>query len=160
MAPDLHQGFTTQGQPWRLGSSVSHLLGNSRTHGGRRLPPGASPSCLRLSDDWMDWSPLLGCPRGCIYALGCHTWFPKRNQVHLICAPGSVHTHTIDKMSEISLTVFKRISEFNHLLHSCGRLEGLKQWKTIATRRVSVFRSHRHLTGGPQASELIVVVEN
>jgi hypothetical protein len=29
--------------------------------------------------------------------LSCHTWFPKGNQVHLICAPGSVHTHMIDK---------------------------------------------------------------
>jgi hypothetical protein len=37
----------------------------------------------------------------------CHTRFPKRNQVHLICAPGSIYTHMIDKMSEISLTVFK-----------------------------------------------------
>jgi hypothetical protein len=55
----------------------------------------------------------------------CHTCFPKRNQVHLICAPGSVYTHMIDKMSEISLTIFKRISEFNHFLHSCGRLKGL-----------------------------------
>jgi hypothetical protein len=27
----------------------------------------------------------------------CHTRFPKGNQVHLICAPGSVHTHMIDK---------------------------------------------------------------
>jgi hypothetical protein len=57
--------------------------------------------------------------------LSCHTWFPKRNQVHLICAPGSVYTHMIYEMSEISLTVLKRNSEFNHLLHSCGRLEGL-----------------------------------
>jgi hypothetical protein len=45
--------------------------------------------------------------------------------VHLICAPGSVYTHMIDEMSEISLTVLKCISEFNHLLQSCGRLEGL-----------------------------------
>jgi hypothetical protein len=28
MAPELRHGFTTQGQPWRLGSSLSHLLGN------------------------------------------------------------------------------------------------------------------------------------
>jgi hypothetical protein len=55
----------------------------------------------------------------------CHTCFPKKTQVHLICGPGSVYTHMIDKMSEISLTVFKSISKFNHLLHSCGRLEGL-----------------------------------
>jgi hypothetical protein len=55
----------------------------------------------------------------------CHTCFPKRNQVHLICASGSVYTHMIDKMSEISFTIFKRFSKFNHLLHSRGRLEGL-----------------------------------
>jgi hypothetical protein len=53
-APELHRGFTTQGQPWRLGHSLSHLLDNSRNCGGRRLPPGASPSCQRLSDEWMD----------------------------------------------------------------------------------------------------------
>jgi hypothetical protein len=69
-APELHHGFTTQSQPWRLGHGLSHLLGNSRTCGGRRLPPGASPSCRRLSDEWMDWSSHLGFPRGCSYALG------------------------------------------------------------------------------------------
>jgi hypothetical protein len=68
-ARELHHGFTTQGQPWRPGSSLSHLLGNSRTCGGRRLPPGASPSSRQLSDEWMDRSPLLGRPRDCIYAL-------------------------------------------------------------------------------------------
>jgi hypothetical protein len=69
-ALELHHGFTTQGQPWWLGHGLGHLLGNLRTCGGRRLPPGASPSCQRLSDEWMDRSPLLGFPRGCIYALG------------------------------------------------------------------------------------------
>jgi hypothetical protein len=69
-APELHHGFTTHGQPWQLGHGLGHLLGNSRTCGGRRLPPGASPSSRWLSDDWMDRLPLLGCPRGCIYALG------------------------------------------------------------------------------------------
>jgi hypothetical protein len=69
-ASELHHDFTTQGQPWRLGHGLGHLLGNSRTCGGRRLPPGASPSSRRLSNDWMDWSPLLGCQRGCIYTLG------------------------------------------------------------------------------------------
>jgi hypothetical protein len=35
---------------------------------------------------------------GVVYLLPlCHTWFPKRNQVHLICASGSVHTQMIDK---------------------------------------------------------------
>jgi hypothetical protein len=68
-ALELHHDFTTQGQPWRLGHSLSHLLCNSRTCGGRRLPLGASPSCRRLSDEWIDRSPLLGRPRGCIYAL-------------------------------------------------------------------------------------------
>jgi hypothetical protein len=28
-----------------------------------------------------------------------HAYLLKRNQVHLICAPGSVYTHMIDKMS-------------------------------------------------------------
>jgi hypothetical protein len=45
-APEIHHGFTTQGQPW--------WLGNSRTCGGRRVPPGASPSCRWLSNKWMD----------------------------------------------------------------------------------------------------------
>jgi hypothetical protein len=53
-APELHHGFTTQGQPWRLGHGLGHLLGNSRTCGARRLPPSASPSCRWLSDEWMD----------------------------------------------------------------------------------------------------------
>jgi hypothetical protein len=70
VALELHHVFTTQGQPWWLEHGLGHLLGNSRTCGGRRLPPGASPSCQRLSDDWMDRSPLLGRTRGCIYALG------------------------------------------------------------------------------------------
>jgi hypothetical protein len=55
-APELHHGFTTQGQPWELGHDLGHLLGNSRTCGGHQLPPGASPSCQRLSDEWM-WRP-------------------------------------------------------------------------------------------------------
>jgi hypothetical protein len=37
---------------------------------GRRLPPGASPSCRWLSDEWIYLSPLLGRLRGCIYVLG------------------------------------------------------------------------------------------
>jgi hypothetical protein len=28
---------------------------------------------------------------------GCHTRFYKENRMHLICAPGSNYTHTIDK---------------------------------------------------------------
>jgi hypothetical protein len=32
----------------------------------------------------------------------CHTRFPKRNQMHLICVPGSSSTHMIDEMSVIS----------------------------------------------------------
>jgi hypothetical protein len=51
---ELHHDFTTQGQPWWLGHDLGHLLGNSRTRSGRRLPPGASPSCRQLSDEWMD----------------------------------------------------------------------------------------------------------
>jgi hypothetical protein len=54
MAPELHHGFTTQGQPWHLGSSLSHLLGNLRTPGGRRLPPSASSRVGgSLMNGWM-----------------------------------------------------------------------------------------------------------
>jgi hypothetical protein len=53
-APELHHGFTTQGQQWQLGSSLSHLLGNSRTRGVCRLPPGASPHVGgSLMNGWM-----------------------------------------------------------------------------------------------------------
>jgi hypothetical protein len=69
-ALELHHDLTTQCQPWRLGHGLGHLLGNSRTCGGRQLPPNASPSCQRLSDEWMNRSLFLGHPRGCIYALG------------------------------------------------------------------------------------------
>jgi hypothetical protein len=56
-APELHHGFTTQGQPWWLGSSLSHILGNLRTCGGRWLPPGASPRVgASLMNGWM-WRP-------------------------------------------------------------------------------------------------------
>jgi hypothetical protein len=43
-----------QGQPWQLWHGLGHLLGNSRTCSGRRLPPSASPSCRWLSNEWMD----------------------------------------------------------------------------------------------------------
>jgi hypothetical protein len=33
---------------------LGHLLDNFRTRDGRQLPPGASPPCWRLSDEWMD----------------------------------------------------------------------------------------------------------
>jgi hypothetical protein len=59
-APELHHGFTTQGQPQRLGHGLGHLIGDLRTCDGSRLPPGASPSCRRLSDEWMDRSSSLG----------------------------------------------------------------------------------------------------
>jgi hypothetical protein len=42
MAPEVHHGFTMQGQPWRLGSSLSHLLGN--VEDSRR--PSASSQCF------------------------------------------------------------------------------------------------------------------
>jgi hypothetical protein len=48
--PWLHHAGPTMVARHGLG----HLLGNSRTCGGRRLPPGASPSSPRLSDEWMD----------------------------------------------------------------------------------------------------------
>jgi hypothetical protein len=53
-APELHHAFTMQGQPWWLGHGLGHMLGNSRTCSGRRLPPDASHSCWRLSDELMD----------------------------------------------------------------------------------------------------------
>jgi hypothetical protein len=52
-APELHHGFTTR-PTMEARHGLGHLIGNSRTCGGRRLPPGASPSCRRLSDEWMD----------------------------------------------------------------------------------------------------------
>jgi hypothetical protein len=42
MAPELYHGFTTQGQPWRLGSSLTYLLGN--VEDSRR--PSASSRCF------------------------------------------------------------------------------------------------------------------
>jgi hypothetical protein len=38
VALELHHGFTMQGQPWWLGHGLSHLLGNSQTCDGCRLP--------------------------------------------------------------------------------------------------------------------------
>jgi hypothetical protein len=69
VALELHHDFPMQGQPWWLGHGLGHVLGNLRTCGGRRLPSCTSPSCRRLSDGWIDRSPLLGRPMGCIYAL-------------------------------------------------------------------------------------------
>jgi hypothetical protein len=57
---ELHHGFTTQGQPWRLGHVLGHLVGNSRTCDACWLPPSASPSCQRLSDEWMDVAVIGG----------------------------------------------------------------------------------------------------
>jgi hypothetical protein len=56
-APELYHGFTTHGQPWRLGHGLHHLLGNSRTRDDRRLPPGA---LLHVSGSLMNgwlWRP-------------------------------------------------------------------------------------------------------
>jgi hypothetical protein len=47
-----HAGPTTV-----VGHGLSHLLGNLRTCSSYWLPSGASPSCRRLSDEWMDGSP-------------------------------------------------------------------------------------------------------
>jgi hypothetical protein len=110
-APELHHGFTTQGQPWWLGHGLGHLLGNSRTCGGRRLPLGASPSCRRLSDDWMDRSPLLGHPRGCIYALG-EPWGVLQFALHEIFLGGEGNLVSINSASS-------RFSWFAAL--PCGR---------------------------------------
>jgi hypothetical protein len=71
-ASELHHGFTSQGQPWRLGHGLGHLLGNSRTCDDRRLPPGASPSCQRLSNDWMNHHPSLGAQGVLFMPLGSH----------------------------------------------------------------------------------------
>jgi hypothetical protein len=35
--------------------------------------------------------------------LQCHTRFYKENRMHLICAPGSIYTHMIDKTRVIPL---------------------------------------------------------
>jgi hypothetical protein len=45
-----HAGPTMAARAWHKPSPRQ----NSRTRGGRRLPPGASPSSRRLSDEWMD----------------------------------------------------------------------------------------------------------
>jgi hypothetical protein len=62
-ALELHHDFTTHGQPWRPGHGLGHLLGNSRTCGGRRFLPvlllrvGGS-----LMNGWID-HPSLGAQR-------------------------------------------------------------------------------------------------
>jgi hypothetical protein len=38
-ALELHHGFTTQGQPWRLGHVLGNLVGNSRTCDACWFPP-------------------------------------------------------------------------------------------------------------------------
>jgi hypothetical protein len=69
----------------------------------------------------------------------------------------------IDVMSEISINNNKKGQELNHyiisLLHSDVRLKDLYNDQTITGRSNSVFSFHRHMTGGTQASELIVVAE-
>jgi hypothetical protein len=74
-----------------------------------------------------------------------------------------VYIDMIDVMSEISIHSNKNIQELNHyiisLLHSDVRLKGLYNDQTITRRSNSVFSFHRHMTGGTQASELIVVAE-
>jgi hypothetical protein len=56
-APELHHGFTTQGQPWRLGHGLSHLLGTR----GLTAASGFLPVLLlhlgdSLMNGWM-WRP-------------------------------------------------------------------------------------------------------
>jgi hypothetical protein len=74
-----------------------------------------------------------------------------------------IYTHMIDVMSEISINSNKNVQELNHyiisLLHSDDRLESLYNDQTITRRRNSIFIFHRHMTGGTQASELLVVAE-
>jgi hypothetical protein len=52
-APELRDGFTTQGQPWRLGSSLSHLLGNVEDLRRPSSPSGIGSRFLS-SSGWMD----------------------------------------------------------------------------------------------------------
>jgi hypothetical protein len=49
---------------------------------------------------WRVWHRVL--PSAGNQVTDCHNWFPERNQMHLICVPGSSFTHMIDKMSVIS----------------------------------------------------------
>jgi hypothetical protein len=51
-------GFTTQSQPWRLGSSLSHLLGNVEDLRRRRLPSVCIP---QFGDPFGN---PIGMPRG------------------------------------------------------------------------------------------------
>jgi hypothetical protein len=57
-APEIHYGFTTLGQPWRLGHDIGHLLGISGTCGGRRL----RSTCLLLFGTSLmnGWAALRG----------------------------------------------------------------------------------------------------
>jgi hypothetical protein len=64
----------------------------------------------------------------------------------------------IDEKSEISIIVFKCISEFNNLLHSCGRLEGSQTTENDNYSSSLRLPLPQALDRGPQASELIVVV--
>jgi hypothetical protein len=68
----------------------------------------------------------------------------------------------IDVMSGISININKNVQEINlyiiSLLHSDVRLEGVYNEQTITRRSNSIFNFHRHMTGGMQALELIVVV--
>jgi hypothetical protein len=69
----------------------------------------------------------------------------------------------IDVVSEISINSNKNIQELNHyiisLLHSDDRLEGLYNDQTITKKTHSIFIFHRHMTGGTQSSELLVVAK-
>jgi hypothetical protein len=57
-APELHHGFTTQGQPWWLRHGLCHLLSNSTTCRGPRLPS----ACLFWFGGcwWLDAAALRG----------------------------------------------------------------------------------------------------
>jgi hypothetical protein len=81
--------------------------------------------------------------------------------MHLICALGS-SLHTYDRRHEWNINKQKNVQELNlyiiSLLHSDVRLEGLYNEQTITRRSNSILSFHRHMTGGTQASELIIVV--
>ena len=74
-----------------------------------------------------------------------------------------IYTHMIDVMSEISINSIKIVQELNHyiIFYYTQTLDSkvFKNEQTITRRSNSVFSFHRHMTGGTQASELIVVAE-
>jgi hypothetical protein len=133
-APELHHGFTTQGQPWRLGSSLSHLLGNLRTCGGRRLPPSASPRVSgSLMNGWM-WRPAE--------AEAINGWAPRSKGART--GPGTGQASRPRPVSArfgpVSLPDASR-SIVDLLPYACGPLTSSSQW----FRQSSLLHKLQHL---------------